>query len=219
MSVHHFQIRSLHFYLQQVQQHGSSRMGLGWQSSHQKDTSIIQVKIFFTFLWDVQDSSKTKTRNGWLVTLPNYWNVGLQWWSLHDGPRKQATALTSKPQSSVYAGLVWSSTNLNFRWNNFFFFILLFGRVLMAKLQCEIEPPYWRSLDRSAIILGSGLIMAIILIFDDVYIDHQCYFDKGSRRVRKVQFFLTLFKRPLTPPPFVWTSYGEFFWRNFNKSA
>ena len=154
MSVHHFQIRSLHFYLQQVQQHGSSRMGLGWQSSHQKDTSIIQVKIFFTFLWDVQDSSKTK--NGWPVTLPNYWNVGLQWWSLHDGPRKQAAALTSKPQSSVYAGLVWSSTNLNFRWNNFFLFILFFGRVLMAKLQCEIEPLYWRSLDRSASILGSG---------------------------------------------------------------
>ena len=119
MSVHHFQIRSLHFYLQQVQQHGSSRMGLGWQSSHEKDTSIIQVKIFFTFLWDVQDSSKTKTKNGWPVTLPNYWNVGLQWWSLHDGPRKQAAALTSKPQSSVYAGLVWSSTNLNFRWNDF----------------------------------------------------------------------------------------------------
>ena len=174
MSVHHFQIRSLHFYLQQVQQHGSSRMGLGWQSSHQKDTSIIQVKIFFTFLWDVQDSSKTKTRNGWLVTLPNYWNVGLQWWSLHDGPRKQATALTSKPQSSVYAGLVWSSTNLNFRWNNFFFFILFFGRVLMAKLQCEIEPPCWHSLDRSASIFGSGLIT---IIYDDVYINHQCYFN------------------------------------------
>ena len=25
--------------------------------------------------------------------------------------------------------------------------------------------------------------------------------NKGSRPVRKVQFFLTLFKRPLTPPP------------------
>ena len=90
-------------------------MGLGWQSSHEKDTSIIQVKIFFTFLWDVQDISKTKTKNGWPVTLPNYWNVGLQWWSLHDGPRKQTAALTSKSQSSVYAGL-----DLNFRWNNFF---------------------------------------------------------------------------------------------------
>ena len=33
---------------------------------------------------------------------------------------------------------------------------------------------------------------------------------KGSRHVRKVQFFLTLFKRPLAPPPFVWTSCGEF---------
>ena len=29
---------------------------------------------------------------------------------------------------------------------------------------------------------------------------HLC---KGSRRVRNMQFFLTLFKRPLTPPPFV----------------
>ena len=26
--------------------------------------------------------------------------------------------------------------------------------------------------------------------------------NKGSRRFKKVQFFLTLFKRPLTPPPF-----------------
>ena len=26
--------------------------------------------------------------------------------------------------------------------------------------------------------------------------------DKGSPPLRKVQFFLTLFKRPLTPPPF-----------------
>ena len=42
---------------------------------------------------------------------------------------------------------------------------------------------------------------------------------KGSRHERKVQFFLTLFKRPLTPPPFVWTLCGEFFWRNFSKSA
>ena len=44
---------------------------------------------------------------------------------------------------------------------------------------------------------------------------------KGSHPLRKVQFFLTLFKRPLTPPPppFVWTLCGEFFWRNFNKSA
>ena len=54
-----------------------------------------------------------------------------------------------------------------------FFFILFFGRVLMAKLQCEIEPPCWHSLDRSASILGSGLIMAIILIYDDVL----CYFN------------------------------------------
>ena len=55
-----------------------------------------------------------------------------------------------------------------------FFFILFFGRVLMAKLQCEIEPPCWHSLDRSASIFGSG---HIILIYDDVFIDHQCYFD------------------------------------------
>ena len=27
------------------------------------------------------------------------------------------------------------------------------------------------------------------------------YLDKGSHPLRKVQFFLTLFKRPLTPPP------------------
>ena len=30
-------------------------------------------------------------------------------------------------------------------------------------------------------------------------------FNKGSLHVRKVQSFWTLFKRPLTPPPFVWT--------------
>ena len=49
---------------------------------------------------------------------------------------------------------------------------------------------------------------------------HQWQSNKGSHPERKVQFFLTLFKRPLTPPPpFVWTSCGEFFWRNFNKSA
>lgn len=29
--------------------------------------------------------------------------------------------------------------------------------------------------------------------------------NKGSLRVRKVKFFWTLFKRPLTPPPFIWT--------------
>ena len=55
-----------------------------------------------------------------------------------------------------------------------FFFILFVGRELMAKLQCEIEPPCWPSLDRSASILGSGLI---ILIYVDVHIDHQYYFD------------------------------------------
>ena len=39
---------------------------------------------------------------------------------------------------------------------------------------------------------------------------------KGSRHERKVQFFLTLFKRPLPPPPlFVWTSCGEFFKKRF----
>ena len=118
MSVHQFHIRSLHFYLQQVQQHGSSRMGLGWQSPHQKDTSIIQVKISFTFLWDVEDSSKTKIQmaDQWhCQTIETWVNPNLQWWSLHNGPRKQTAALTSKSQSSVYAGL-----DLNFRWNNSF---------------------------------------------------------------------------------------------------
>ena len=41
---------------------------------------------------------------------------------------------------------------------------------------------------------------------------------KGSHPERKVQFFWTLFKRPLTPPlppPFVWTSCGEFFKKRF----
>ena len=28
---------------------------------------------------------------------------------------------------------------------------------------------------------------------------------KGSHSLRKVQFFWTVFKRPLTPPPFIWT--------------
>ena len=47
-----------------------------------------------------------------------------------------------------------------------------------------------------------------------------CLAAKGSRHERKLQFFLTFFKRPLPPPPpFVWTLCGEFFWRNFNKSA
>ena len=41
------------------------------------------------------------------------------------------------------------------------------------------------------------------------------FLGKGSHRVRKVQFFWTLFKRPLTPPPFVWTSCGEFFLKEF----
>ena len=35
-------------------------------------------------------------------------------------------------------------------------------------------------------------------VSDDVHDDD----DKGSHPPRKVQFFLTLFKRPLTPPPF-----------------
>ena len=46
---------------------------------------------------------------------------------------------------------------------------------------------------------------------------HEQKLGKGSHPERKVQFFLTLFKRPLTPPPFIWTLCGEFFWRNFNK--
>ena len=33
----------------------------------------------------------------------------------------------------------------------------------------------------------------------------QTFIHKGSPHFKKVQFFLTLFKRPLTPPPFIWT--------------
>ena len=38
-------------------------------------------------------------------------------------------------------------------------------------------------------------------------IDPKDYLNKGSHRIRKVQFFLTLFKRPLTPPPLSFEHY------------
>ena len=34
------------------------------------------------------------------------------------------------------------------------------------------------------------------------FVGHRHNATKGSLRFKKVQFFLTLFKRPLTPPPF-----------------
>ena len=37
---------------------------------------------------------------------------------------------------------------------------------------------------------------------DDNINDNKDKSDKGSHHFKKVQFFLTLFKRPLTPPPF-----------------
>ena len=43
--------------------------------------------------------------------------------------------------------------------------------------------------------------------------------NKGSRHERNVQFFWTLFKKPLTPPPSFWTSCCKFFLMDFLKSA
>ena len=44
------------------------------------------------------------------------------------------------------------------------------------------------------------MMIVVVVIMDHGYIDHD-HDGKGCHRVRKVQFFLTLFKRPLTPPP------------------
>ena len=45
--------------------------------------------------------------------------------------------------------------------------------------------------------------------------DHIYWFDKGSLPVRKVQFFFNIVQKAFDPPPFVWTSCGEFHVVNF----
>ena len=45
------------------------------------------------------------------------------------------------------------------------------------------------------------------------------YQTKGSQPLPDLQFFWTLFKKPLTPPPSFWTSCCKFFLMDFLKSA
>ena len=49
----------------------------------------------------------------------------------------------------------------------------------------------------------NGTPMWDLADYYDVGDDDDCDDGKGSHPPRKVQFFLTLFKRPLTPPPFI----------------
>ena len=42
-------------------------------------------------------------------------------------------------------------------------------------------------------------------LFVEVQHKYKLLLHKGSHRARKVKFFWTLFKRPLIPPPFIWT--------------
>ena len=60
----------------------------------------------------------------------------------------------------------------------------------------------WKKLSKSSV-HRNIIIMDIII---KSFAKTAQFLSKGSHPPRKVQFFLTLFKRPLTPPPpFVWT--------------
>ena len=77
-----------------------------------------------------------------------------------------------------------------------------------------LGPPRWRvTMDHLHQFQGFITLCSVLCIFEDLLLFYAI--NKGSHPERKVQFFWTLFKRPLTPPPFVWTSCGEFFLKEF----
>ena len=136
----------------------------------------------------------------------------------------------NKQNQKLHKNSVFKYLNISFEIENFLWTLFGENSVILYKMcpaKCLLSDSamsilahvsnklqFWGNFKTLRGLLSTSEVKNIIF-----WTDTYTLLGKGSLAVKKVQFFWTLFKKPLTPPPFVWTLCGEFFWRNFNKSA
>ena len=171
ISVHQFQIRSLHLHTRynnmahNLYNRYNNMAHPEWGSVDnrltRKTPASYRWKYFLLFFKMSRTVQRQKMADQWHCQTIETWVCSDGVYTMDQGSKQRPS-----PRSLSQAFMqVWISI---FGGIILFFFILFFGWVLMAKLQCEIELPCWRSLDRSASILGSGLILATGVSRNDI---------------------------------------------------